>query len=894
MSGEDLTSVKLPSKWIDGIEATTPLRVAAVEAIKPRLRAVERLALLAAEKAHEDVEYVHQLRVWTRRSASAIEAFSACASEEHASKAMKRLKRLRRASGDARDCDVHGLHFHAMRKRSSGARKKAFSLLVDLTADQRRTAQHQIIEAVERDGQRDLRKTRKALLAGITSVTSDPDAATALDAARASLPRMIMAVQDAAEADLGVLDACHELRIRGKRLRYAMELFAGCFEDSFKRDLYGELTEMQSHLGSLNDAHQSVNRLERYAQSIDDGSADAGWTPELRTEIGAILREHERERAQRHGEFLSWWSAFRGGEFFDRLERTVCDGRVPTHRELIIPAEPTAVTPSVTASNGRERRAGPVLAAVDVGTNSIRLIVAEALQEGGYRLLDDEKAITRLGEGLNESGRLSEEAIERSSLAMARMRSIAEGYGAQTIRAVATSAAREAANGGELIEAVRAASGLELEIISSEEEGRLAFLSCAHAFDLTGLPVVIADIGGGSTEVVHSSMGVVEGIEGLAVGAVRLTERFGGPGDAAGSRFEEMRRYAKKALREGISRPPFRAELMIGTGGTFTTLANIALRRRESMLDGASPSTVRGFECKRREVIEVRDWLRSMTLKARQRTPGLSPERADIIVAGLTLLECLMGRLDIKRLRVHDQGIRDGLLLTMAGAVAGDSDAGDPRRAVERFAKGCTFEQGHCDHVAELALALFDQIAAKADEKRAKRFNAEARWLLEAASRLHDVGYHIAYKRHHLHSFHLIIHSDMPGFTRRELQIVANVARYHRKSEPKQKHSSYRALSPADRKLVRMLSGILRVADGLDRTHTQRVRGVGIELRGRLARLRVDAAEEPAVDIWGAARKGRLFEKVFDCDLELWWSAGESGRGSSLRATPSTEVEIAE
>lgn len=892
-ASEDRTRVKLPSKWVEGIDETTSLREAATLAIRPRLKAVEKLAPLAAERAHEDVEHVHQLRVWTRRCGAAIEAFSACAPEREAGKASRRLKRLRRASGEARDCDVHGLRFETMRKNAEGTRKRALAFIVEMTARERRAAQADIVRAVTRDGPTQLRRARKELTEAIAGTEPDERAATALDAARAALPQMIMRVQDAAEADLGSLEACHELRIHGKRLRYAMELFAGCFEESFRRDLYGELTEMQSYLGALNDAHLAVLRLERYAREVDEGESGGDWTPELRAELGAILREHEDERSQRHGEFLSWWSAFRGGEFFDRLERAVCDGQAPTHREIVQRAEAASVAPNNGSSRlGRERRTGAVLAAIDVGTNSIRLIVAEALAEGGYRLLDDEKAITRLGEGLNETGRLSPAAIERSSLAVARMRSIAEGYGAEAIRAVATSAAREAENGEELVEAVRAASGLDLEIISSEEEGRLAFLSCAHAFDLTSLPVVVADIGGGSTEVVHSSMGVVEGIEGIALGAVRLTERFGGPERAAGDRFEEMRRHAERALRDGISRPPFRAELMIGTGGTFTTLANIALRRRESMLEGASPTTVRGFECKRREVVEVRDWLRSMTLKARQRTPGLSPERADIIVAGLTLLECLMERLAIKRLRVHDQGIRDGLLLTMAGAAVEDAEAGDPRRAVDRFANNCTFERGHCDHVAQLALALFDQIAAKADEKRAKRFTGEARWLLEAASRLHDVGYHIAYKRHHLHSYHLIIHSDMSGFTGRHLQIVANIARYHRKAEPKKSHASYRALAPADRKLVRALSAILRVADGLDRTHTQRVRGVGMEMRGRLARLRVDAAEEPAVDIWGAARKGRLFEKVFDCDLELWWSAGDPSQSHALRATPSTEVEV--
>jgi exopolyphosphatase/guanosine-5'-triphosphate,3'-diphosphate pyrophosphatase len=243
--------------------------------------------------------------------------------------------------------------------------------------------------------------------------------------------------------------------------------------------------------------------------------------------------------------------------------------------------------------------------------------------------------------------------------------------------------------------------------------------------------------------------------------------------------------------------------------------------------------------------------------------------------------------------RVHEGGIRDGLLLSMAreGISPGaEGTAGgqaiDPMKGVRRFAKACGYEAAHARHVTGLALEIFDQLAEQMGSRGGAGevpdgqawparldFGAEARLLLEAASLLHDVGYLINYAQHHKHSFHLITHADLPGFTTRQVRVIANVARYHRAAEPKLKHRTFAALGEGDRALVRQLAGVLRVADGLDRTHMQSVAGVRVKVGKGVAAFEVRAEREPSVDMWGAVRKAGLFKDVFGVLPEFEWRA---------------------
>jgi len=507
----------------------------------------------------------------------------------------------------------------------------------------------------------------------------------------------------------------------------------------------------------------------------------------------------------------------------------------------------------------------PRLAAIDVGTNSIRLIVAQARPDGGYRVLDDEKEVTRLGEGPGAA--LTADAMARSAEAIERLVRIARGHGADLVRVVATSAVREAPNAEDFARLVRESAGLEPEIISGDEEARLACLSAGHAFELRDAPVAIVDVGGGSTEIVIACAGVVEHVWSLPLGAVRLTERFGPCDDPEGEALGRLNRCVKRALRQAGVRADAPLSVMIGSGGTFTNLARVSMRNRRAGRGRDAPlSSVQGHEMLRDEVKRIELRLARRSVAERAATPGVSPERADIIVAGVAIVDRVMKRLGVNRLRVNEGGVRDGLLLEMVSALTAGRGPDPAKRAASarRFAESSGYERDHAEHVARLALSVFDQLAALQPGCIGDRVEtARARELLESAAVLHDIGYLIAYAKHHKHSHHIIMHSEITGFTPRERRIIANVARYHRRAEPKPGHRSYAGLEREDRRLVRRLSAILRVADGLDRTHTQSVAAVTLRRREGGWALEARSARDASADVWGAGRKAGLFEREF-------------------------------
>jgi exopolyphosphatase / guanosine-5'-triphosphate,3'-diphosphate pyrophosphatase len=510
------------------------------------------------------------------------------------------------------------------------------------------------------------------------------------------------------------------------------------------------------------------------------------------------------------------------------------------------------------------------LAAIDIGSNSIRLMVAEPLRGGNYRILDEEREATRLGRALSSSGNLDAEAVEQSLAALRRFKQIATGFQVDELRTIATCAVREAANGPEFCRRAKDEIGLDIEVISADREARLAFYSVQRAFDLTGKNIVLADIGGGSTEFVLASGMAIEAIYSSPLGAVRLTEMYGNDFTIAGNRYDELMSGIERLLRKYTKKPPFAPHLLIGSGGTFTSLAEMIMVQK-----GQFGLPARGYNVTRAEVSHLLDRLRKMSPRARRGVPGLAPDRADIIVAGLAVVDRIMARFKVNLLQVHNRGVRDGLLLTMIDESLAKTTA-EPRErdaAIERFALACSGEPAHGRHVAALAGKIFAELAERFEMDPADR------WLVETAARLQDVGYLINYDQHHKHSYHLIMNSNLPGFRPRELELVANVARYHRGAPPKQKHDNFSKLAEDDQRRVAQLAAILRIAGGLDRSHTQQVCDVAL----RFDRdgddhsvckviLLAHARDNPEVDLWGARRRAELFADVFDCELEVHWA----------------------
>jgi exopolyphosphatase/guanosine-5'-triphosphate,3'-diphosphate pyrophosphatase len=498
--------------------------------------------------------------------------------------------------------------------------------------------------------------------------------------------------------------------------------------------------------------------------------------------------------------------------------------------------------------------------AIDVGSNSVRLLVAEYDPVAGISIIDEVKDQPRLAKGLAETGRLDDAAVERALVALARMKTVCERRGVRRLAAVATSATREATNGPAFVERVRDDLGIPLEIIDAHTEAMLSWRSVAHHFQLDGERAVVADIGGGSLELIGAVDGLMETTASLPLGAVRTTETHLTGYKDIPKAVASLRRHARRQLRKAMPWREWTAPVLIGSGGTFTNLGRMAVARRGL----AVPDSIHGTRVSTAEVEQLLEWLSTRTPEQRRNVVGLNAERADIILAGLAVTAELLDLADARELTVSAFGLREGLLLEMAGAVP--QPKGDPLRLLREFVERCQGDRRHVEHVRHLALQLFDELGGLLECEPGDRA------LLEAAGLLHDVGQLVSYRRHHRHSYQLIMHADRLPFQPRDRALVALLSRYHRKSGPRKKHEEFAALPAEDQALVRRLSAILRVADGLDRGHTGLVASVRAHVNPERVLLQAVPAAPGAdlsLECWGATRKSDVLEKLLDRNVVI-------------------------
>ena len=502
------------------------------------------------------------------------------------------------------------------------------------------------------------------------------------------------------------------------------------------------------------------------------------------------------------------------------------------------------------------------IAAIDIGTNSIRSIVIEIDSAGKYKILDDEKVTVRLGEGLNQTGKISPAAWERAMEALSRQKKIIDGYRVRSIEAVATSAVRKAANGPEFVKAIRSGIGLKVEVISGEAEAELAALSAFHNFDLESVRHLIFDIGGGSLELIIALGTHIEEILSLELGAVFLTETFLKSDPVTPEEHQKLRKHIRKTLKNSFAAQERSAmQCLVGSGGTITSIAAMVMAGRRERYD-----SIHGYELLRSEVVHLLAMLLRKNDKERRSTPGLNPDRADIIIAGVTVVDEVMDFFQVNLLRVNERGIREGLILRglhKLQLLPGEKPARSWRESALEFARSCHFDEQHSQHVAKLGLEIFQALSERFG------FTEKDRRLLETASLLHDVGYFINYSSHHKHSYHLIRHADLFGFTPRERELIANIARYHRKSLPKKKHDQYTRLAAADRSLVARFGGIVRLCDGLDRRRNSVVEGLQFALSSSTLRVTLVGQDDMSVELFGARAKNDLFQEAFNLNLVL-------------------------
>lgn len=506
------------------------------------------------------------------------------------------------------------------------------------------------------------------------------------------------------------------------------------------------------------------------------------------------------------------------------------------------------------------------LAAIDIGTNSIRCIIVEADKNGKYRILDDEKATVRLGEGLALDNAISGAAWLRAMEALARMKKIVDGYGVTGIETAATSAVRRASNGADFIKTVADKIGLRISVISGEEEAELALASAQHNFDMQGTRFATIDIGGGSVEIVTALGSHIEKVSSLDLGAVTLTDKFVASDPLKSIEYERMRKHIRKQLKNSFpGDEPI--QCLIGSGGTITSIAAMSMALRKE-----GYGSIHGHEVLRSEVVHLLAMLIRKNVTERRSIQGLNPDRADIITAGVTVIDEVMAFFSANFLTINERGIREGLILKGLHKHNLLPSAPRPknwREGLLEFASSCHNDEAHSRHVAGIAMVIF---AALADSFS---LGEKERQMLEGAALLHDIGYFISYKEHHKHSYHLVRHAELFGFTPRERELIAQITRYHRKALPKKSHEGFTRLAPADQLLVRRLGGILRLSDGLDRRRSGVVKFIECSPALSTFMIRLHGDGDLSVELFGGKIKGDLFESAFGKKLILVPAQGD-------------------
>ena len=521
------------------------------------------------------------------------------------------------------------------------------------------------------------------------------------------------------------------------------------------------------------------------------------------------------------------------------------------------------------------------VAAIDIGSNSIRQIVADVSAEGAIQVVDEMKAAPRLAAGLAATGALADTSIHAALEAIERMATLARQLGAERIDPVATSAVREASNASAFLTEITKITGLKVRVLDGEEEARLSFRSAVAHFDMGVGRTVVVDIGGGSLELALTAEGVIERLGSMPLGAIRLTEAYFRNG-VTPKAVRKLRRAVCDALRTEIPRRDWRGAQVIGSGGTFTNLAGIYLARQGIL----TARSVHAARIPRADLEHILDMLAEMSAEERRAVPGLNPERADIIVAGIAVAAEVVRRIEGREVVVSRYGIREGILLEAARVAPTIADPGEARaRSVSDFAARCHVEQPHSSHVRKLALILFDAIGERLGCAR------EDREPLAVAALLHDCGYHISYERHHKHSYHLILHADLLGLAPSDQVVIANVARYHRGKPPRRTQRSFGMLDKGLRRRITRLSALLRLADGLDRGHVGAVADLKVRWTQRALRI-TPVPSSPRMpmrlEMWGANRKSALLAKVAGLPVEI---VAPDGRALSSDAIDDSEIE---
>lgn len=517
---------------------------------------------------------------------------------------------------------------------------------------------------------------------------------------------------------------------------------------------------------------------------------------------------------------------------------------------------------------------GQILAAIDLGTNSLHMVVVRIEPTlPTFTIIAREKEPVRLGDRDLASGNLKPEVMERAIATLSRFQEIAKTHNADTTIAVATSAVREAPNGKEFLQQVDELLGLKVDLISGQEEARRIYLGVLSGMEFNNQPHAIIDIGGGSTELILGDSHEAKSLTSTKVGAVRLTHERITTDPISDREFAYLQAYVRGALERAteellMHHTPGETLRLVGTAGTIETLATIHARDKL----GITPSPLTGYQLSLKDLQDIVNRLRKLNYAERAATPGISESRAEIILAGAVILQAAMTLLGAESITVCERSLREGIIVNwmLSHGLIEDRlryQSSVRQRSAVKTAQKYQVDLEHSDRIATFAINLFDQT-----QGILHTWGVEERQLLWAAALLHNCGYHVNHAAHHKHSYYLIRNGELLGYTEAELEIIANLARYHRRSAPKKKHENYRNLPKTSRQLVSQVSALLRIAVALDRRQIGAISQVRCEFKPLTRELCLHLTpanpdDDCALELWSLDDKRAVFEAEYDVKL---------------------------
>ncbi|MFN6537309.1 MAG: HD domain-containing protein [Nostoc sp. EkiNYC01] len=516
-----------------------------------------------------------------------------------------------------------------------------------------------------------------------------------------------------------------------------------------------------------------------------------------------------------------------------------------------------------------------IIAAIDLGTNSLHMVVVKIDPTlPAFSIIAREKETVRLGDRNIATGELKPEIITKAIAALGRFQEVAKTMNAETIIAVATSAVREAPNGKDFLHTIQAQLGLNVDLISGQEEARRIYLGVLSGMEFHNQPHIIVDIGGGSTELILGDSHQARTLTSTKVGAVRLTGELIATDPISNTEFQYLQAYARGMLERSVEEVLANLEFgesarLVGTAGTIETLAMIHAREKS----GAIPSTLNGYQFSLKDLRELVNRLRKLSNAERAAVPGMPEKRSEVILAGAVILQEAMTLLGAESVTVCERSLREGVIVDwmLSHGLIEDKlryQSSVRERNVLKLANKYHINLEHSDRVAKFAESLFDQT-----QGTLHHWGTDERQLLWAAAILHNCGHYVSHSSHHKHSYYLIRNGELLGYTETEIEIIANLARYHRKSPPKKKHENYQSfLTKHQRQIVSQLSAILRLAVALDRRQIGAIAQVQCEYYPQFRQVNLlifpsQLDDDCALELWSLDYKKGVFEEEFRVKL---------------------------